>query len=76
MSLLVVTVWYVFNQCQSVTVWYVFACCNCVLCLNSVSVCNGGICLADPEEFLTIIMQHIMALESLLKLYLHIFYII
>lgn len=26
-------------------------------------------CLPDPEEFLTIIMNHILALEPLLKLY-------
>lgn len=37
------------------TVWY----------LVKMTVC----CLSDPEEFLTVIMQHILALEPLLKLY-------
>lgn len=28
-------------------------------------------CLSDPEEFLTVIMHHILALDPLLKLYAH-----
>lgn len=37
--------------------------------LNANANVNMYYVISDPEEFLTVIMQHILALEPLLKLY-------
>lgn len=40
-----------------------------MICVCVSSDCWCDFCLLDPEEFLIVIMHHILALDPLLKLY-------